>query len=245
VSRLLAVSDIARSVAFYRDVLGFKDRMIEETDGVATAAEVASGPAVIRIEVGDRAPDSTFEYRPRGSAILYFQTDDVAAMHAQVLARGGAPTDMQKVNWLKMRMFEIQDPDGHTLWFGQSFQEPSLAPSPDRMLRRIMPRLPLDDVPAGVAYYRDVLGFSINYQQHDLGVMDRDDVELLLIARTTKHRGIGSASVYVTDADALYAELKARGANLQGEPVSRPWGLRDFSVVDPEGNEITFAQPFE
>ena len=30
-----------------------------------------------------------------------------------------------------------------------------------------MPEFPLDDVPAGVAYYRDVLGFEVNYQQHD------------------------------------------------------------------------------
>lgn len=47
------------------------------------------------------------------------------------------------------------------------------------------------------------------------------------------------------DADALYAELAARGANVQGEPVSHPWGLRDFRVLDFEGNRITFAQPFE
>lgn len=50
------------------------------------------------------------------------------------------------------------------------------------MLERIMPELPLHDVPAGVAHYRDVLGFSVNHQQHDLGVMDHDSVRLLLIA---------------------------------------------------------------
>jgi len=30
-----------------------------------------------------------------------------------------------------------------------------------------------------------------------------------------------------------------------GEPESHPWGLRDFVVLDPEGNELTFGQPFE
>jgi uncharacterized glyoxalase superfamily protein PhnB len=113
------------------------------------------------------------------------------------------------------------------------------------MLRSIMPELPLDDVPAGVAYYRDVLGFQVNYQQHDLGVMDRDAVRLLLIARTERHKGIASACVYVEDADALHAELRAKGANVQGEPVSHPWGLREFHVLDLESNRITFAQPFE
>ena len=100
-------------------------------------------------------------------------------------------------------------------------------------------------VAAGVAYYRDVLGFSINYQQDDIGVMDRDAVRVLLIRRTERHAGIGSCYVYVRDADALHAELVAKGASVQGEPVSRPWGLREFRVLDQEGNQITFGQPFE
>jgi predicted enzyme related to lactoylglutathione lyase len=111
------------------------------------------------------------------------------------------------------------------------------------MLKKIMPELPLSDVAAGVAYYKEVFGFSINYQQHDLGVMDRDAVRVLLVSRSKGHTGIGSAYVYVSDADALHAELRSKGAQLQGEPVSHPWGLRDFHVLDLEGNRITFGQP--
>ena len=113
------------------------------------------------------------------------------------------------------------------------------------MLEKIMPELPLTDVSAGVAHYRDVLGFSVNYQQHDIGVMDRDAVRLLLIARTERYTGIGSCYVYVQDADTLHAELVAKGANVQGKPVDRPWGLREFIILDPEGNRLTFGQPFE
>ena len=148
-------------------------------------------------------------------------------------------------SWVKMRMFEIKDPDGHTLWFGQSFQQPDSPRSAEYQLERIMPSLPLSDVPAGVAYYRDVLGFKVNYAQADIGVMDRDDVTILLIARTAKHTGIGSCYVYICDADGLHAELMAKGANVQGEPVSHPWGLRDFEVHDLEGNQIRFGQTFE
>src|SRR5687767_5923129 len=111
------------------------------------------------------------------------------------------------------------------------------------MMTKIMPELPLSDVAAGIAYFRDILGFGINYQQDDLGVMDRDEVRVLLIARTDRHSGIGSAYVYVRDADALHAELRGSGALVRGEPVSHPWGLRDFRVLDPEGKEITFGQP--
>jgi hypothetical protein len=51
--------------------------------------------------------------------------------------------------------------------------------------------------------------------------------------------------VYVYDADALHAELRAKGANVPSEPISQPWGLREFRVLDIEGNQITFGQPFE
>ena len=51
--------------------------------------------------------------------------------------------------------------------------------------------------------------------------------------------------MYIRDADALHAELVAKGADVQGEPVSYPWGLRDFAVLDMAGNQIRFGQTFE
>ena len=244
VSRHLSVADIDRSLTFYRDVLGFHVRRTTVGDGVPAAAEALSGPARIQFSTGDAAYDSTGDQRPRGSAILFFETDDVAALRDAVLARGGKPSELEKANWIKMRVFVVRDPDGHALWFAQSFQEPELARA-EPMLRQILPELPLANIATGIAHYRDVLGFAINYAQDDLGVMYRDAVTLLLVPKTERHKGIGSCYVYVRDADALHAELRAKGANVQGEPLSHPWGLRDFSVLDLEGNQITFGQPFE
>jgi uncharacterized glyoxalase superfamily protein PhnB len=112
-------------------------------------------------------------------------------------------------------------------------------------VRQALPELPFDNVAAGVTYYRNVLGFRTNYQQDDLGVMYRDAITILLIARTEAHKGIGSFEAYVSNADALYEELLPKGAKLLGPPVSYPWGLRAFRVIDLEGNRITFAQTFE
>jgi len=245
VSRFLAVADVGRGLAFYCDLVGFQMRKVDQQDGVLEKAELAYGPALLHLIKTESAVDSTGERRPRGSAILFFQTDDAAGMRDGIVSRGGKPSELEKVNWIKMRVFEIKDPDGHTLWFGQSFHQPDAPAKPDHQLRKVLPNLPLSDVAAGVAYYRDVLGFKINYAQHDLGVMDRDDVTVLLIAKTERYQGIGGCYVYVRDADALHAELHAKDANVQGEPVSHPWGLRDFKVLDLEGNEITFGQPFE
>jgi len=235
-SRHLRVADLARTVTFYRDALGFTVRVDQLKAG--GPPELTLGPA--RITLGKRDPTAAPEER----SILFFETDDVAATYDILAARGANPTVPEDVNWIKMRMIEVRDPDGNTLWFGNGFGGPN-KPHQQRMLRRVMPELPLTNVAAGVAHYRDVLGFEINYAQDDIGVMDRDGQRLLLIARTPEHSGIGSCSFYVVDADGMHAELRAKGANVQGEPVSQPWGLREFSVLDLEGNRLTFAQTFE
>ena len=235
VSRHLDVTDVARAVAYYRDVLGFT---VAKADADASRpAEVTSGPARITLGAATgRASDARH--------VLFFEVDDTSAMRSELASRGANPTLAEVVNWIKMRLFEVRDPDGNAIWFGKSFSQPSEKVE-RRSLRKVMPELPFTDVPAAVAYYRDVLGFSINYQQSDIGVMDRDAMRLLLIERTERHTGIGSCSFYVLDADALHAELVASGADVQGEPVSYPWGLREFKVLDNEGNRLSFAQTFE
>ncbi len=107
-----------------------------------------------------------------------------------------------------------------------------------------LPAMPLADAAAAVRYYVEVLGFRINHQQQDLGVMDRDAITVLLTPRSAG-TAVGSMYIYIRDADALYAELKAKGARVEGEPVSHPWGLRDFEIQDLDGNRIRFGQTFE
>lgn len=112
-------------------------------------------------------------------------------------------------------------------------------------LEQLLPELPVSDVAAATVYYRDVLGFKITHADDDGAVMDRDGVTVLLKDRTDKYTGIGSFYAYVRDVEALHAELMQSGAQMQGGPVSHPWELRDFCVIDLEGNRIRFGQPFE
>lgn len=235
VMREVPVRDVGRSSAFYHDVLGFD---VTRQEGVV---EASMGPARIRFTAAGTPAESP--------AVLFFQISSIGSWRSAVHARGGHPSETARVNWIKMDMFEVRDPDGNVLWFGQSFHQgqdsPSRRESQPRGVRQALPELPFDNVSAAIAYYCDVLGFRVNYRRANLGVLDRDAVTVLLISRTEKHAGIGSCEFYVEDADALYAELSARGARLQGPPVSHPWGLRDFHILDPEGNRITFAQTFE
>ena len=236
VMRVIGVADAAQSTAFFTGILGFEKRQ--------DATEVVSGPARIEFASHDFAPNDREHPRAAGSAVLFFETDDIAAAHAAVRERGGHPSEIEKVNWIKMQMFAIRDPDGHTLWFGQSYDREQ-ARDTHGLCEKAIPNLPVDDVPRASQYYQQVLGFKRNYEQADLAVLDRDDVTVVLFPRTERHKGIATAYIYVRDADALFAELRASGAKLQGEPVSHPWGLRDFQVLDLDGNEIRFGQPFE
>ena len=238
--RFIPVADAARSILFYRKILGFE---VGDERGVV---EAVLGPARIQFNAQDRVPGDDAGARSRRSVILFFETDDVEAMHAAIRARGGEPSEIEKVNWIKMRMFEIRDPDGHALWFGQSYDKPhTRGPSPQ--LRKALPELPFRDVAAAVVHYRDVLGFRINHQQHDLGVMDRDDITVLLIARTPRssHRDRLRLCLRRRCGCALCG-AEGEGRNRRGragKPSVGPSRLRGDRPI--EGNRIRFGQPFE
>ena len=229
VARTLEVRDVERSIAFYRDMLGFT------VSSVAGDIRASLGPAELTLVSSPKIIRR---------ATVFFETDDVPAMHARVRSSDPSASDVDRVNWIKIEMFHVRDPDGHLLLFGASFDRESLR-NANSGPEKAIPEIPVDDVAAAVAHYRDVLGFRTNHAQPDLGVMDRAEIRVLLVPRGTRDAGSGSMYAYVRDADALHTELLSRGATVTRAPVSHPWGLRDFDVADLDGNRLTFGQPFE
>jgi uncharacterized glyoxalase superfamily protein PhnB len=47
--------------------------------------------------------------------------------------------------------------------------------------------------------------------------------------------------VFVDDADAAHERYRAAGAEIVDELETQPWGLRGFTVRDPDGNLIDIA----
>ena len=104
----------------------------------------------------------------------------------------------------------------------------------------------VQDVLRAVEHYRDVLGFQTGFtygQPVFYAGVERDGVMIHLQAasETKRQPGHGAVNVFVTDVDALYRELKSRGARTLNEPKDYAYGMRDFDIHDLDGNQLCFG----
>ena len=102
------------------------------------------------------------------------------------------------------------------------------------------------DVLKSVAYYRDVLGFDVEFLYGEptfYAGVERGNVLIHLQAAHESKREPGqmAINVFVSDVDALYEELKGRGATLLSAPKDYAYGMRDFDVADLDGNALCFG----
>lgn len=124
-------------------------------------------------------------------------------------------------------------------------------------LEHATPYLLVDDVYQSAEYYRDRLGFRFEQfwgEPPRFVMMLRDGIRIMLraaaepggesVARPNHRRVQHSFDAYVRvrDVDALYAELRGRGANLLYEPCDRPHDCREFEIEDLNGYRICFGQ---
>jgi len=117
----LIVSDVARSLAFYRDVLGFAVTRTVPDDGPLVFATVECGP----VEIFLNAPEPAFaEYpafkdRPIGGTLTQFiQVTGVRAMHAALAGSVHVVMPLEK-KWYGVTEFAISDPDGYLITFAE------------------------------------------------------------------------------------------------------------------------------
>ena len=103
------------------------------------------------------------------------------------------------------------------------------------------PELPVEDVERAQQYYRDVLGFEITwlYPGGYIGAVVRDDAGIFFRRR---ERPFEPAVhwIYAPDIDASYAEFESRGARIVEPLELKPWGLRQFTLEDLDGNRFYF-----
>jgi uncharacterized glyoxalase superfamily protein PhnB len=102
------------------------------------------------------------------------------------------------------------------------------------------------DMAKSVEHYRDALGFTVTFQYGQptfYACLCRDEVSLHLLAahETKRLAGNGGICVFVNDVDSVHADLVVRGAKVIKPPQNYDYGMRDFDVVDLDGNHLTFG----
>ena len=122
----LVVADIDRSIAFYRDVLGFAVvASVPDAAPFAFAWMQRDAVSVFLNSVGSIQEHAGLAARPIGGTATLFmivEADDAAsgvdALFAAVHSR--APVVMGlKTQFYGMREFAIEDPDGYVIFFAQ------------------------------------------------------------------------------------------------------------------------------
>jgi len=121
-------------------------------------------------------------------------------------------------------------------------------------------RLLVDDFDACFRFYRDVMGFTVQWGAEGSDYADfrapRGEAMLALFRRSqmpaalleSATGGVGGDRVMLifdaADLDSTVAALKARGAQFAAELTDRSdWGIRTAHLRDPEGNLIELNSP--
>lgn len=99
----------------------------------------------------------------------------------------------------------------------------------------------MEDVERAQQHYRDALGFEIGwlYPGGDIGAVSRDNVAIFFRRRESPFEP-AVHWVFAADIDATYEELRARGARIVEPLEKKPWGLRQFTLEDIDGNRFYF-----
>jgi catechol 2,3-dioxygenase-like lactoylglutathione lyase family enzyme len=122
------------------------------------------------------------------------------------------------------------------------------------------PHIAVFDMPTSVAFYRDVLGFSVVKQSgpgddFDWGLLRLDDAELMLNTAYDRDErpsapdpGRFAAHEDTTfyfacrDVDAAYTHVRAKGIDL-GPPKVSWYGMKQLYMKDPDGYLVCFQWP--
>jgi uncharacterized glyoxalase superfamily protein PhnB len=102
------------------------------------------------------------------------------------------------------------------------------------------PILRVASLDASLAYYVERLGFEVQWSAQGFASIKRDHTSFMLSEGDQGHAGTW-LWISVDDADALYAELEARGALLRHPPTNYPWGSRECQITDPDGHVLRFG----
>lgn len=107
------------------------------------------------------------------------------------------------------------------------------------------PEVPVGGLPKALAYYRDPLGFHVDWSDEQLGLagLSRGDTRLFMSAADFRDQRGNRPPIVLwfnasdrAEVDAIHAEWNAAGARIAGPPEARPYKLYEFFAHDLDAN---------
>jgi predicted enzyme related to lactoylglutathione lyase len=108
------------------------------------------------------------------------------------------------------------------------------------------PLLLVPDVSATADFYRRILGFKSDpgTEMPEYCVVWRDNAAVHLAKGEHAPTGV-RIFFWVKDVNALYAQVIKRGATIAVPIGTRPYRVRDFSILDPNGVLVVLGQDWD
>ena len=116
------------------------------------------------------------------------------------------------------------------------------------MLTNVNPKLPMRDKSATKEYYINRLGFELmgksDYSEYLMIKKDSIEIHFFLFKELNPSENYGQVYVRTNDIDGLYETLVKNKIDIHpnGGLQIKPWGQKEFSLLDPDSNCITFGQ---
>ncbi len=118
--------------------------------------------------------------------------------------------------------------------------------------KSIVPILFVRDVSESAAFYREQLGFAVDFLYGTppfYGSVSRGEacLHLRCVRRpnfdelAAREDSLILATVEVSDVQGLFEEFEGRDVEFAQTPTKQPWGGTDFQIRDPDGNVVSFV----
>jgi hypothetical protein len=114
---------------------------------------------------------------------------------------------------------------------------------PARLVAAI-PKLASLDIERSLTFFEG-LGFNRRGTYPDYGIVERDGIQIhFWLCQDVRIPKETACRIAVEGIEQLFETYSERGViHPNGSLAVKPWGIWEFSVLDPDGNLITFQQP--
>ena len=117
------------------------------------------------------------------------------------------------------------------------------------MLTSINPKLPIRDISITKDFYLNKLGFQLtsagDYPDYLMAEKDQVQIHFFLFKDLDPKTNYGQVYIRTNNIDELYQSFLDNKVDIHpNAPLqTKPWRQKEFSILDPDNNLITFGQP--